>query len=105
MGLVQTVIDHLLSNAVKFTTNGSVTVGYDIPHEGRMHIWVKDTGKGVPPELHERIFERFYKENEFVPGAGLGLSLCRTLAYSLGGNVGMESKVGSGSTFWFDLPV
>lgn len=105
MGRVQTVIDHLLSNAVKFTTKGSVTVGYDIPHEGRMHIWVKDTGKGVPPELHERIFERFYKENEFVPGAGLGLSLCRTLVYSLGGNVGMESKVGSGSTFWFDLPV
>lgn len=102
---VQTIIDHLLSNAVKFTMQGTVTVGYDIPNDGRIHIWVKDTGKGVLPELQERIFERFYKVDEFVPGAGLGLSLCRTLAYSLGGNVGVESKVGEGSTFWLDLPV
>ena len=66
---------------------------------------MKDTGKGIPVELQERIFERFYKVDEFVPGAGLGLSLCRTMAYSLGGSVGVESKEGEGSTFWFDMPV
>ena len=105
MSRVQTVIDHLLSNATKFTLQGSVILGYDAPQEGRLHIWVKDTGKGVPPELQERIFERFFKVDEFVPGAGLGLSLCRTMAYSLGGSVSVDSRVGEGSTFMFDIPV
>ncbi len=99
------IIRHLLSNATKFTSSGSITVGYDAPHEGRIRIWVADTGKGISEEHQQRIFERFFKVDEFIPGAGLGLSICRTMAYSLGGNVGVISKLGEGSTFWVEIPI
>ncbi|MCR5271019.1 MAG: HAMP domain-containing histidine kinase [Prevotella sp.] len=99
------ILKHLLNNAVKFTDAGSIVVGYDAPVDGRIRVWVRDTGKGIAPENHERIFERFFKVDEFIPGAGLGLSLCRTLAYSLGGQVGVESVLNEGSTFWFEMPI
>lgn len=99
------ILKHLLANAVKFTDAGSIVVGYDAPVEGRIRVWVRDTGKGVAPENQERIFERFFKVDEFIPGAGLGLSLCRTMAYSLGGQVGVESTLNEGSTFWFEIPI
>ena len=98
-------LDHLVSNAVKFTNQGSITVGYEPVKDRKLHIWVRDTGIGIAPENHERVFERFYKVDEFVPGAGLGLSLCRTMAFSLGGNVGVDSRLGEGSTFWMEIPV
>lgn len=98
-------LNHLVSNAVKFTNQGSITVGYEPVKDRKLHIWVRDTGIGIAPENHERVFERFYKVNEFVPGAGLGLSLCRTMAFSLGGNVGVDSRLGEGSTFWMEIPV
>lgn len=99
------ILKHLLNNAVKFTDAGSIVVGYDAPVDGRIRVWVRDTGKGVAPENQERIFERFFKVDEFIPGAGLGLSLCRTMAYSLGGQVGVESTLNEGSTFWFEIPI
>ena len=99
------IMKHLLSNATKFTSQGSITVGYDHPQSGRVRIWVKDTGKGIAEEHHERVFERFFKVDEFIPGAGLGLSVCRTLAQSLGGEIGVESKLGEGSTFWVEIPI
>ena len=105
MSRVEEVVDHLLSNAVKFTMQGSITVGYEKLSGKLLRIWVKDTGKGIPADLQERVFERFFKVDEFVPGAGLGLSICRTMAYSLGGNVGVSSAVGEGSTFWLEIPV
>lgn len=98
-------LNHLVSNAVKFTNQGSITVGYEPVKDRKLHIWVRDTGIGIAPENHERVFERFYKVDEFVPGAGLGLSLCRTMAFSLGGNVGVDSRLGEGSTFWMEIPV
>lgn len=98
-------MNHLVSNAVKFTNQGSITVGYEPVKDRKLHIWVRDTGIGIAPENHERVFERFYKVDEFVPGAGLGLSLCRTMAFSLGGNVGVDSRLGEGSTFWMEIPV
>lgn len=98
-------LNHLVSNAVKFTNQGSITVGYEPIKDRKLHIWVRDTGIGIAPENHERVFERFYKVDEFVPGAGLGLSLCRTMAFSLGGNVGVDSRLGEGSTFWMEIPV
>ena len=98
-------LNHLVSNAVKFTNQGSITVGYEPVRDRKLHLWVRDTGIGIAPENHERVFERFYKVDEFVPGAGLGLSLCRTMAFSLGGNVGVDSRLGEGSTFWMEIPV
>ena len=99
------IMKHLLQNATKFTQAGSITVGYDQPVDGRIIIWVRDTGKGIAEENLERIFERFYKVDEFIPGAGLGLSLCRVMAFSLGGDVTVESKLGEGSTFKVELPI
>lgn len=100
------ILRHYLSNAVKFTKAGSIVLGYDRPREDRyVRIWIKDTGKGIPENLQQRVFERFYKVDDFVPGAGLGLSICQTLAYSLGGKVGVNSVLGEGSTFWVEIPV
>mgnify|MGYP002623380949 CR=1 FL=1 len=99
------IVKHLLSNAVKFTSQGSITVGYDKPSSGRVHVWIRDTGKGISEENRKRVFERFFKVDEFIPGAGLGLSVCQTLVQSLGGEMGVESKLGEGSTFWFQIPV
>ncbi len=100
------ILRHYLSNAVKFTKAGSIVLGYDQPKDDRhIRIWIKDTGKGIPENLQQRIFERFYKVDDFVPGAGLGLSICQTLAFSLGGKVGVNSVLGEGSTFWVEIPV
>lgn len=99
------IVKHLLSNATKFTEKGYIEVGYKEPDNGRLKLWVKDTGKGIETDNQEKVFERFYKVDEFIPGAGLGLSICRTMASSLGGNVFVESKPGKGSTFLVDIPI
>jgi signal transduction histidine kinase len=99
------IVRHLLSNAAKFTSQGSVTVGFDAPKNGWVDIWVQDTGKGIAPENQQRIFDRFFKVDEFVPGAGLGLSLCSMLVSSLGGRITVDSGVGQGSKFVVNLPV
>lgn len=99
------ILKHLMSNAVKFTNQGSITVGYHAPQNGRIRIFIRDTGKGIAKEHQDRIFDRFYKVDEFIPGAGLGLSICHTMAYSLGGIIGVESELGKGSTFWFEIPI
>ncbi len=89
---------------MKFTAEGSIILGYEVLGN-RVRIWVKDTGKGIPAEDQERIFERFVKLDEFVPGTGLGLSVAKSHVLSLNGTIGVESKVGEGSTFWVELPL
>ena len=98
------ILDNLVQNAIKFTAEGSVTLGYDVLGD-RVRIWVKDTGKGIPAADQERIFERFVKLDEYIPGTGLGLSVAKSHALSLNGTIGVESKVGEGSTFWVELPL
>ena len=98
------ILDNLVQNAVKFTEVGSVTLGYDVLGD-HVRIWVKDTGKGIPAEDQERIFERFVKLDEYIPGTGLGLSVAKSHALSLNGTIGVESQVGEGSTFWVELPL
>jgi len=105
LGRFTEIMAHLLSNAVKFTSKGSIIVGYDAPANKRINVWVQDTGKGIAPEHLERVFERFFKVDEYIPGAGLGLSICRTMAYSMGGDVKVESTLGEGSKFWVELPI
>ena len=104
MSRLTEMMNHLVTNAAKFTDQGSIVVGYDLPENKRIRIWVKDTGKGIPQELHEQIFERFFKVDEFVPGAGLGLPICRTMAQSLGGSVAVDSVPGEGSCFTIEIP-
>ena len=99
------IINHFMQNAVKFTESGSITLGYDLQDGEHVRIWVRDTGKGIPEEDKDRIFERFVKLDEYVPGTGLGLSMARTYAKSLGGTIGVETRLGQGSTFWVRLPL
>ena len=99
------ILNHLLLNATKFTSQGNIVLGYKLVEDNRIHIWVKDTGMGIAPENQERVFERFFKVDEYVPGAGLGLSICRTMANSMGGDIGVESVLGKGSKFWLDIPI
>ena len=99
------IIKHLLSNATKFTDHGFIEVGYAAPAAGRIRIWVRDTGKGIAEQHLDKVFERFFKVDEFIPGAGLGLSICQTMAESVGGKVTVESRLGEGSTFTLEIPV
>lgn len=97
------ILNQYLNNALKFTEEGVVTVGYDI-HDGLLRLWVSDTGKGIPAEYcNDQLFERFYKVDDFIAGTGLGLSICRSLAQSMGGSVGVESKESEGSLFWVKI--
>ena len=100
------VISNLIGNAFKYTTQGSVTFGLRIDKEkDRANFFVKDTGAGIPPEKIERVFERFVKANNFVQGTGLGLSISKTIIERLGGEIGVTSEVGKGTTFSFYLPL
>lgn len=99
------VVDNLVQNAVKFTTEGSICIGYDLKDNNQVRIWVSDTGKGIAEADQQRIFERFVKLNEYIPGTGLGLSVAKSHVQSLGGKMGVESELGKGSTFWVELPL
>lgn len=98
-------VDHLMQNAVKFTEKGSVTLGFDLVKGDHVRIYVRDTGKGIAQEDQERIFERFVKIDEYIPGTGLGLSVAKAHVLSLHGTMGVESTLGEGSTFWMELPM
>ena len=99
------IVDNLIQNAVKFTTEGSIRTGYDLIDDNHVHIWVSDTGKGIAVADQQRIFERFIKLDEYIPGTGLGLSVVKSHVQSLDGKMGVESEIGKGSTFWVDLPL
>ena len=97
------IVDGFMSNAIKFTKTGSIMLGYNLTDGDHIRIWVKDTGIGIAPEDQERVFERFVKIDEYVPGTGLGLSVAKSHAESLGGTIGLESTLGKGSVFWVEL--
>jgi signal transduction histidine kinase len=95
---------NFLTNAVKCTKSGYIKMGYGIEREG-LRIYVEDTGIGIPDDLHDKVFTRFEKLNEFSQGTGLGLMISRAIVEAAGGEVGFTSKLGVGSTFWAWLPL
>lgn len=101
------IISNLTGNALKFTVNGGVEIGFR-PNGAMVEFFVKDTGIGIPDDKLDKIFERFYQVDDSYSrgheGAGLGLSLCKSLAEVLGGSLQVESKSGEGSTFILTLP-
>lgn len=103
---VQQVLENLLSNALKNTSEGSVTLSCSLNERpGMLTFTVTDTGIGVPRDKQEAIFERFCKLDQFKQGVGLGLEICRTIAVKLGGNVDIDHNYTGGARFWFAIPV
>ena len=101
---IMQVLSNFLTNALKFTTKGSITLSYLLEDESQVRFCVTDTGKGIPDEQKHEIFNRFVKLDSFVQGAGLGLSICQSLVNRMGGKIGVESREGEGSCFWFTHP-
>ena len=100
------VIINFINNAVKFTSEGSIEMGYRIDEATNdICFFVKDTGIGISADKVGMIFERFVKLNSFVKGTGLGLSICRVIVERFGGVIGVESEEGKGSNFWFRIPM
>lgn len=97
------VISNMLTNAIKFTKVGEIVFGYSL-HEEMIYFYVKDSGCGIPEEKQHDIFDRFVKLDSFKQGTGLGLAICKTIIERLGGEIGVKSEEGKGSTFWFTLP-
>ena len=97
------VVTNFINNAIKFTTEGSIRFGYRLQGK-KLYFYVTDTGCGIATEKKEEVFNRFVKLNSFAQGTGLGLSICQMIIKKLNGEIGVESVLGSGSTFWFTLP-
>ena len=97
------VITNFINNAVKFTEQGSITLGYR-REAGDLLFYVEDTGKGISEEHLRTVFDRFVKLNSFAQGTGLGLSISKSIVEQMGGHIGVESEEGRGSRFWFTIP-
>ncbi len=102
---IEQIFSYLIDNAIKFTDEGEVRFGYKIS-ENSILCYVKDTGKGIEPEMTEKIFERFVtgKLQSEKGGIGLGLSIAKGFVEALGGKICVESKPGKGTNFFFDIP-
>ena len=99
------VLTNFLNNVNKFTKGGSIRLGYCCPSGmSEVHLYVEDTGIGIPHSEQKMIFERFYKRSEFSQGVGLGLSICVLIVEKMGGRIELQSEEGRGSRFTVVLP-
>lgn len=111
-GRLQQVLTNFVTNAIKYTQQGHIRVGYreEIRRQGGqdivgLYFYCEDTGAGIPKEKQDAVFERFVKLNDFVQGTGLGLSICKAIVDKCHGQIGVTSEgEGHGSTFWFWVP-
>ena len=100
---IKQILSNFLSNALKNTTTGHVEVFYEVDHQS-VRIGVKDTGRGIPQNMLEKIFERFEKLDSFAQGAGLGLPICKLIVEKMNGRILVDSQLGIGTTFIIELP-
>ena len=109
--MLSQVVVNLLSNAVKYTPQGGrITLKIDSDNLARsIHVSVADTGLGIPPQDQDRIFEKFFRIENYkrvAEGTGLGLNLCRHIVETVHrGRIGLDSSLGMGSRFWFSIPM
>ena len=110
-GRFQQILRNLVSNAIKFTSQGSITVTAELqnptPTGFDLYCEISDTGIGIRPDLHASLFEKFSQTDSSntrkYGGTGLGLSICKSLVQMMGGSIGLKSEIGKGSTFWFKV--
>ena len=100
---IKQILSNFLSNALKNTTTGHVEVFYEVDHQS-VRIGVKDTGRGIPQNMLEKIFERFEKLDSFAQGAGLGLPICKLIVEKMNGRILVDSQLEIGTTFIIELP-
>jgi two-component system, sensor histidine kinase and response regulator len=112
-GRLRQVINNLISNAIKFTEVGEVVLSVELSAEKEdmveLHFRVRDTGIGIPENRLDRLFQSFSQVDASTTrrfgGTGLGLAICKSLIEQMGGRIGVESREGKGSTFWFTVPL
>lgn len=97
------LITNLVNNAIKFTEKGGISFGYELRGD-MLYFSVEDTGFGIAEDKQQEVFNRFVKLNSFKQGTGLGLPICKSIVETLGGEIGLTSEPGKGSTFYFTIP-
>lgn len=102
-GRMAQVLNNFISNALKYTAQGNIELGYEVLKHG-VRVYVHDTGIGIAADKHDQVFKRFEKIDSFTQGTGLGLSICKAILDNVGGEIGFESVEGVGSTFWAIFP-
>lgn len=98
------ILNNFVSNAIKNTETGSIEIGCQITDDNKLRIYVKDSGCGISTEMQGNVFERFQKIDSLKQGAGLGLSIAKSLSDLLGFDIGLNSEIDKGSTFYVDIP-
>lgn len=101
---IKQVISNFITNAIKFTSQGSISLGYQLKDK-QLYVYVEDTGIGIAKNQISKVFNRFYHINKNYAGYGLGLSISQAIIEGMHGEIGVESEEGKGSKFWFYLPV
>jgi two-component system, NtrC family, sensor histidine kinase KinB len=105
--MIKHVFANLLSNALRFTSPGGTVTVQAVPESGCIRFSVQNTGKGIPPEHLNRLFEQFYRASgqDEKSGIGLGLTIVKEIVQAHSGKVGVENEAGKGSAFHFTLPL